>query len=185
MTAINSSETKATSVLCIRFRVSDIILVAYQVMDHWAKNRSDHKNKQDNGPESCFIKKKKSDFWHIHFLPKHVTSVYKWIYKNKKQTFIDNLYGSVSCAKHFIGIISFTLHNNSRCCYYLQLGTIVVEPPIFSIIHLVLTWVDDVFVCVHLVLCEDFIVFIIRLICVCYISSQDQLLKKQKHLPLM
>lgn len=26
---------------------------------------------------------KKSGFWHIYFLPKHVTSVYKWIYENK------------------------------------------------------------------------------------------------------
>ena len=69
MTAINSSETKATSVLCIRFRVSDIILVAYQVMDHWAKNRSDHKNKQDNGPESCFIKKKSLIFGIYTFCP--------------------------------------------------------------------------------------------------------------------
>lgn len=36
-------------------------------------------------------------------------------------------------------------------------------PPIFSVTHVVLTWVDDI-VWVYLVLCEDFVVFIIYLI---------------------
>lgn len=76
------------------------------------------------------------------------------------------------CAKYFIGIISFNLHNNSRHCYHLQVGAIAFEPVplVFSIIHLVLARVYDVFVCIYLVLCEDFVVFIIYLICVCYIS---------------
>lgn len=175
------------SVLGINFLVSDIILVAYQVMDQWARNRSDCKNKQNNGPESCFVKKrgKKSLVFDIYtFCPNMLPVFISEFMRTKWQTCMDNLYSSVSDGKYFTGINLFNLHN-SGCCYYFQLSTSVVEPPVFSIIHLVFAWVYDVFVCIHLVLCEDFIVFIIYLICVYYISSKDQLLKEQKHLPPM
>lgn len=36
-------------------------------------------------------------------------------------------------------------------------------PPIFSVTHVILTWVDDI-VCVYLVLCEHFVVFFFMLV---------------------
>lgn len=54
----------------------------------------------------------------------------------------------------------------------MQEGAIAFEsvPPGFSIIHLVFTRVYDVFMYMYLIPCDDFVVFIIYLICVCYIS---------------
>ena len=46
-------------------------------------------------------------------------------------------------------------------------------PPILSVTHVVLTWVDDI-MCVYLVLCEVFVVFIMYLISISFMLAAER-----------